>query len=116
MSSGSRLFALVGVSFATAFGAAAAEAATISTWLISHVGEGGYQISRVVPERARALCLNKVSDGKVKNACYLAMDANRPNDLSGEKSGGRFYAFYEAEQIFLSSHQVMGAGMNSLAS
>ncbi|HEX7778599.1 MAG TPA: hypothetical protein VF424_05145, partial [Vicinamibacterales bacterium] len=46
-------------------------------WLKAHVGDGDGQISEVVLQRARALYLQKSSDGTVKNPCYFAMDATR---------------------------------------
>jgi len=109
---GTRLFALVGISVTSVFGASPTEAAgmQVPTWLTSHVGEGDGQIAQIVLERARALYLAKVSEGKVKNACYFAMDATRPNHLAGEKSGGRFYTICEAEQIFRVASSGHGSG------
>ncbi len=45
--------------------------------------------------RARALYLQKVSEGAVKNPCYFAMDATRPAGF-----GRRFYIICEAERSF----------------
>ncbi len=70
-------------------------ASDIPGWLRDHVGDGVGQIDRVVLQRARALYLQKVSDGEVRNGCYFAMDATRPND-----SGGRFYIICESRQVF----------------
>jgi hypothetical protein len=70
-------------------------ASDIPGWLRDHVGDGVGQIDRVVLQRARALYLQKVSEGEVRNGCYFAMDATRPND-----SGGRFYIICESRQVF----------------
>lgn len=69
---------------------AAGRQADIPPWLTPHVGEGDGQIASPVLQRARALYMRKVSEGKVSNPCYFAMDATRPNDLGDGKSGGRF--------------------------
>ncbi len=67
----------------------------VPAWLSAHIGEGKDQIAQVVLERARTLYLRKVHEGAVKNPCYFAMDATRPNDF-----GGRFYIICEAKQLF----------------
>ena len=67
----------------------------IPAWLRAHVGEGEGQIAQVVLQRARALYLQKVSEGAVKNPCYFAMDATRPGGL-----GRRFYVICETGQTF----------------
>ena len=54
------------------------QAQEIPAWLKAHVGDGEGQIAPVVLQRARALYLQKVSQGAVKNPCYFAMDATRP--------------------------------------
>ena len=41
----------------------------IPPWLQAHVGVGDGQIAEVVLQRARALYLEKVSEGAVKNPC-----------------------------------------------
>jgi hypothetical protein len=48
-------------------------------WLSAYVGEGEGQIARTVLQRARALYFQKVREGVVRNPCYFAMDATRPN-------------------------------------
>jgi len=53
----------------------------VPAWLRAHIGEGEGQIAQVVLQRARALYLEKVSEGAVKNPCYFAMDATRPGEL-----------------------------------
>jgi len=90
------------VSLGTAFGLlvlspsyAAEQAPEVPAWLESHVGEGPSQIAQVVLQRARALYLQKVREGTVKNPCYFAMDATRPGG-----SGRRFYTICEADHIF----------------
>jgi hypothetical protein len=60
----------------------------------------------VVLQTARALYLQKVSEGAVKNRCYFAMDATRPNDLSDGKLGRRFYVICESDRSF----QAISAG------
>lgn len=67
-------------------------------WLTAHVGEGEGQIARPVLERARALYLRKVSAGVVRNPCYFAMDATRPNEAAGPEATGRFYVICEADR------------------
>jgi hypothetical protein len=57
---------------------AAGQPSDVPAWLRAHVGEGEGQIAQVVLQRARALYLQKVSEGAVKNPCYFAMDATRP--------------------------------------
>lgn len=88
---------------------AAERQAEVPQWLGAHVGEGDGQIASVVLQRARALYLRKVSEGKVKNPCYFAMDATRPNGGDDGKSAGRFYVVCEAEQSF----HVISAGHGS---
>jgi len=69
------------------------------SWLTAHIGDGDGQIAPVVLQRARALYLQKVRDGVVRNSCYFAMDATRPNDLGGG-SGRRFYVICESSRSF----------------
>jgi hypothetical protein len=75
---------------------AAAPPSGLPSWLEAHIGEGRGQIARVVLERARALYLKELNEGTVKNPCYFAMDATRPND----PGAGRFYVICEAAQSF----------------
>jgi hypothetical protein len=109
-----RLFAAVLCASATAYPSAQATAAErlppVPTWLGSHIGEGNGQIAPVVFERARALYFAKVAEGKVKNPCYFAMDATRPNNPTGDKSGGRFYTICEAGQTFRAISSGHGSG------
>ena len=81
------------VGFARSF--AAGQPSDVPAWLRAHVGEGEGQIAQVVLQRARALYLQKGSEGAVKNFCYFAMDATRPGGL-----GRRFYVICETDQTF----------------
>jgi hypothetical protein len=51
-----------------------------------------------------------VSEGAVKNPCYFAMDATRPNDLSDGKLGTRFYVICESERSFRAISAGHGGG------
>ena len=79
----------------------------VPAWLRAHIGEGEGQIAQVVLQRARALYLQKVSEGAVKNRCYLAMDATRPGGL-----GRRFYVICEADRSFRAVPAGHGNGRN----
>jgi len=83
---------------------AAEQPSDVPAWLRAHVGEGEGQIAPVVLQRARALYLEKVSEGAVKNLCYFAMDATRP-------SGGRqFYVICETGRSFRAIPAGYGGG------
>lgn len=88
----------------------AAQPATMPFWLAAHVGFGPGQIAPPVLNRARALYQQRVAEGKVRNPCYFAMDATKPNDPSGETSGGRFYIICEASQSFRAISAGHGSG------
>ena len=75
---------------------AAGQPSDVPAWLRAHVGEGEGQIAQVVLQRARALYLQKVSEGAVKNPCYFAMDATRPE--GDGKLGRRFYVICETDR------------------
>jgi hypothetical protein len=79
----------------------------VPAWLQAHVGLGDGQIAPVVLQRARALYLQKVSEGAVKNPCYFAMDATRPAGF-----GRRFYVICEADQSFRAVPSGHGSGRN----
>jgi hypothetical protein len=79
----------------------------VPDWLKNHVGEGEDQIAPVVLQRARALYLNKLSEGAVDNLCYFAMDATRPGGL-----GRRFYVICEASRTFRALPSGHGSGRN----
>ena len=89
---------------------AAEQASDVPVWLRAHVGEGERQIAQVVLQRARALYFQKVREGVVKNPCYFAMDATRPNDLSDGKLGGRFYVICETDRSFRAISAGHGGG------
>ncbi|AVA26387.1 hypothetical protein [Rhizobium sp. NXC24] len=91
---------------------ASSNASAIPGWLAGYVGEGSGQIAPVVLERARALYLEKVAEGRVRNTCYFAMDATRPNDRTGGTTGGRFYMICEASRSFRVISSGHGGGRN----
>ncbi len=79
-------------------------------WLKEHVGQGEGQITEVVLQRARALYQRKVAAGAIKNPCYFAMDATRPNDLGGGEAGRRFYVICESKRSFRAVSAGHGSG------
>jgi hypothetical protein len=87
---------------------AAEQPSQVSAWLRANVGEGEGQIAQVVLQRAGALYLEKMREGVVKNPCYFAMDATRPNDLS--KLGHRFYVICESDRTFRAFSAGHGSG------
>jgi hypothetical protein len=89
---------------------AADQPSDVPDWLRAHVGEGEGQIPQVVLQRARALYLEKVSAGAVKNPCYLAMDATRPHVLAHGQLGRRFYVICEADRSFRANSAGHGGG------
>jgi hypothetical protein len=86
---------------------AAGQASDGPAWLRAHVGEGRDKIAQIVLQRARALYLQKISEGVVKNPCYFAMDATRPGGLER-----RFYVICEADQFFRAIPSGHGNGRN----
>jgi hypothetical protein len=54
----------------------------VPDWLQNHVGEGEDQISPVVLQRARALYLNKVSEGAVNNQPSRIQSISAPEHAS----------------------------------
>jgi hypothetical protein len=102
----------LGVTMAAALasGSFAEKSSDIPGWLRGHIGEGEGQIAQVVLQRARALYLRKVNEGVVKNTCYFAMDATRPNDLSDGRLGERFYVICEADHSFRAIPAGHGSG------
>ena len=102
---GLRLLNFVSVGIAIALSGsgrsfAAEQLSDVPVWLRAHVGEGEGQIAPVVLERARALYLQKVREGAVRNPCYFAMDATAPHDLGGGRLGHRFYVICEADRSY----------------
>jgi hypothetical protein len=86
---------------------AAEQAPGVPAWLKAHVGDGDGQIAPLVLQRARALYLQKVSEGAVKNPCYFAMDATRPAGF-----GRRFYTICESDRTFRAVPSGHGSGRN----
>ena len=86
---------------------AAEQASDVPAWLRAQVGDGDGQIAPVVLQRARALYLQKVSEGAVKNPCYFAMDATRPAGF-----GRRFYTICESDRKFRAVPSGHGSGRN----
>ena len=82
----------------------------IPSWLKEHVGKGDGQIAEIVLQRARALYLRKLREGVVKNPCYFAMDATRPNGRGDGKAGRRFYVVCEAKREFRAVSAGHGGG------
>ena len=91
---------------------AAEQPSDLPAWLQAHVGEGEGQIAQVVLQRARALHLQKVSEGAVNNPCYFAMDATRPSTSSKGELGRRFYVICEADRSFRAMSAGHGSGRN----
>lgn len=90
---------------ATQRSTASDKAAAIPSWLMAHVGEGDGQIAQPVLQRARTLYFQKRAASGIRNPCYFAMDATRPND----PGVGRFYVICEADETF----QAIAAGHGS---
>ncbi|TWB56378.1 hypothetical protein [Nitrospirillum viridazoti] len=90
--------------------AQAGPAPDVPAWLAAHVGEGEGQIAPLVLARARALYRRKVAEGAVRNPCYFAMDATRPNTAEDGGPGRRFYVICEAAQTFQAIPAGHGAG------
>jgi hypothetical protein len=91
---------------------AAEQLSDVPAWLRFNIGEGEGQIAQVVLQRARALYFQKVREGVVRNPCYFAMDATRPNILSDGKLGRRFYVICEPDRSFRAISAGHGGGRN----
>jgi hypothetical protein len=89
---------------------AAQQSSGVPDWLRAHVGQGEGQIAQVVLLRARALYQRRLREVAVKNTCYFAMDATRPNDLTDSKLGRRFYVICESDQSFRAISAGHGGG------
>ncbi|WP_158807461.1 hypothetical protein [Beijerinckia sp. L45] len=105
-------FGLIGmvIAFSALRSASAEPSSEVPAWLKSHVGEGEGQIAGPVLQRARALYRRKISEGAIRNACYFAMDATRPNILGDGSVGRRFYIVCEGEQSFRAISAGHGSG------
>lgn len=103
---------LATLSFAAAPAFAAPQSSATPPWLLSHVGAGAGQIAAPVLERARDLYLQKSAEGKIRNSCYFAMDATRPNEATASPTGGRFYIICEAAHTFRVISSGHGSGRN----
>jgi hypothetical protein len=106
------LFIIVIAFSTTARCLAAEQASAVPSWLREHVGDSDGQIVQIVLQRARALYLRKVSEGVVKNPCYFAMDATRPNDLGNGRLGRRFYIICDSNRFFRAISAGHGGGQN----
>ena len=82
----------------------------VPAWLAPHVGEGDGQIARPILQRARSLYLRKKQQGVVRNACYFAMDATRPNGGEEDPAAHRFYVICENERSFRAIPAGHGSG------
>ena len=82
----------------------------IPKWLVKHVGIGEGQIAKIVLERARMHYMAKKTEGKVKNPCYLAMDATRPSLSSKGERKPRFYVICEDKKTFKAVSSGYGNG------
>ncbi|HWG06478.1 MAG TPA: hypothetical protein VG271_15815 [Beijerinckiaceae bacterium] len=89
---------------------AAGQSPDVPAWLRAYIGEGEGQIAQPILQRARAFYLRKVAERAVKNPCYLAMDATRPNDMGDGKAGRRFYVICEAAHSFRAISAGHGSG------
>lgn len=89
---------------------AVGQSSAVPAWLQPHVGDSEGQIAPVVLERARALYLKKVRAGAVRNPCYFAMDATRPNYAGEGNLGRRFYIICEADRSFRAVSAGHGSG------
>ena len=108
----SPLFIVIALSALLPRSFGAEQASDLPDWLRAHIGEGEGQIAQVVLQRARALYFQKVHEGVVRNPCYFAMDATRPNDLGDGKLGRRFYVICESDRSFRAISAGHGGGRN----
>ncbi|MBT0958457.1 murein L,D-transpeptidase catalytic domain family protein [Alphaproteobacteria bacterium KMM 3653] len=97
----------------TAFGGRAATlSADVPAWLRAHVGTGEGQIAPVVLERARDLYKQQMRKSRVRNPCYMAMDATRPSTSRSGAPAKRFYTICEGRQTFTAVSSGYGSGRN----
>jgi len=103
--------AAIGFALFTSHRSFAAEQTTgLPAWLMTHIGDSDGQISALVLRRARALYEQKRREGVVRNPCYFAMDATRPNDLPDGSLGRRFYVICESQHAFRAISAGHGGG------
>ena len=112
MRSRSVLLPIVGLACLVSSAPLKAQQVQAPAWLMAHVGEGEGQIAGPVLRKARELYLRKVGEGAVRNPCYFAMDATRPNILGDGALGRRFYIVCEAEKSFQAISAGHGSGRN----
>jgi len=106
-----RLFAcLIIAASACASLPASAQRSDVPDWLQAHVGTKDGQIAPIVLERARDLYQRKRRQGKVRNPCYLAMDATRPSADGSGRLGQRFYVICERQKSFRAIYSGYGNG------
>ncbi|MGH1579016.1 murein L,D-transpeptidase catalytic domain-containing protein [Planktotalea sp.] len=82
----------------------------IPAWLQRHVGAGDGQIAPVVLARARAHHQRQVRKSRVRNPCYMAMDATRPSTSSSGKPAKRYYVICENQRSFWAVSSGFGNG------
>lgn len=87
-----------------------AQSTGVPEWLRAHVGLNDGQIAPVVLDRARAHYLKKRRSGKVKNPCYMAMDATRPSATADGAPSRRFFTICEGQKIFRATSSGYGNG------
>lgn len=90
--------------------AAAQQGGGIPNWLQKHVGTANGQIAPIVLQRARALYERKRRQGKVRNPCYMAMDATRPSTARNGAPSRRFYVICENRKSFRAISSGYGNG------
>lgn len=89
---------------------AASVSENIPTWLQQHVGTGEGKIAPIVLKRARALYQKQVARGRVRNPCYMAMDATRPSTSSKGTASQRYYVICEEKRTFTAVSSGYGNG------
>lgn len=81
-------------------------------WLQPHIGTRDGQIAPLVLERARDHYQRQVSRGRVRNPCYMAMDATRPSATANGTPARRYYVICESQQTFWAVSSGYGNGRN----
>ena len=85
---------------------AAEQSSGVPAWLMAHVGEGQGQIAEPVLQRARALYLQKLSEGAVEIPATSPWTRHVPTI----RAGGRFYVICESNQSFHAISAGHGSG------